>query len=76
MSNYSERITEILNAEFSSITVNGLISYCSEKIGKSPDSLGKEDMPGLCKELLQSIFLLSDLQKAERIAQKLRKIII
>ena len=76
MSNYSKRITEILNAEFSSITVNSLISYCAERIGKSPDSLGKEDMPGFSKELLQSIFLLSDLGKAERIAQKLRKFIV
>jgi hypothetical protein len=74
MSDYSERVTEILKAEFSSITVNGLISYCAEKVGKSPDSLGKEDMPSFSKELLQSIFLLSDLEKAERITKKLKNL--
>ena len=76
MSDYSNRVAAILKTEFSIITVNGLIAYCSEKIGKSSESLNKEDMPGFSKELLQSIFFLSDVEKADRIAQKLKKLIV
>jgi len=68
----SEQIAEILTYEFSDITVMTLISYCSENIGKSPKSLSKEDLPSFGKQLLQSIFLLSDTEKISRIKQKLQ----
>ena len=76
MDDYLQQIKDILKTEFSGITVNSLISYCSDKIGRNPDSLGKEDVPGFSKELLQSLFLVSDLEKAGRIAQKLKKLIV
>ncbi len=76
MGDYLQQIKDILKTEFSGITVNSLISYCSDKIGRSPDSLRKEDVPGFSKELLQSLFLVSDLEKAGRIAQKLKKLIV
>jgi len=74
MNSVSHRIADILQEEFTSMTVNNLITYCSEQVGKNPDSLEPKDILKFSKKLLQSVFLLLDMEKAVSIRRQLQEL--
>ena len=74
MNNVSHSVADILKEEFTSITVNNLITYCSEQVGKNPDSLETKDIPKFSKKILQSVFLLLGTEKMVRINHQLQEL--
>ncbi len=74
MNSVSHRIADILQGEFTGTTVNNLIAYCSEQVGKNAESLEPKDIPEFSKKLLQSLFLLLDSEKTIRIRRQLQEL--
>jgi hypothetical protein len=75
MNELCEKIFGILKAELSEISARSMIDHFTRRVGKDPTSLGLADLPAFSMAILESIYLFSDVAKAQRISQGMKSLI-
>jgi hypothetical protein len=76
MNELCEKIFGLLKTELSEISARSMIDHFSRKVGKDPTSLSAADLPVFSKAILESIYLFSDAEKAQRISRGMKSLTI